>query len=147
MSITKVNLFAQMLGLIDRSRFGNVVGKHDTDMYSKGIDMWTHFVCMTFMQLADVNSLRDISNGIRNASGNRNHLGIRKAPSKSSLNYRNEHRTSELFKELYYELMEKLAHSFQRRRQYASRLKRKIFIMDGSIPPLSPLYSPQHLGI
>jgi len=137
MSRTKISLFAQMLGMIDPSKFSRVVKRHDTDKYSKGIDTWTHFVCMMFMQFADVSSLRDISNGIRSASGNLNHLGVRKAPSKSSLSYRNEHRTYEVFKDLYFELLEKLEPSLQRRRQYARRLKRKIFIMDGSVIPLS----------
>src|SRR5690606_11521390 len=132
MSKTKISLFAQMLGLINRSRFSNVVRKHDTDKYSKGIYTWSHFVCMMFMQLADVSSLRDISNGIRSANGNLNHLGVTKAPSKSSLSYRNEHRTYEVFKDLYFELLEQLEPSLRRRRQYARRLKRKIFIMDGS---------------
>lgn len=59
-----------MLGLIDRPKFDKVVRKHDTNKYSKGIDTWTHFVSMMFMQLAHVSSLRDISNGIRSASGN-----------------------------------------------------------------------------
>lgn len=126
-----------MLGLIDRPKFASVVKKHDSDKYSKGIDTWTHFVSMLFMQLADVSSLRDISNGIRSASGNLNHLGITKAPSKSSLSYRNEHRTYEVFKDLYFELLEKFEPSLQRRRQYARQLKRKIFIMDGSVIPLS----------
>lgn len=126
-----------MLGMIDISIFARVVKKHDTDKYSKGIDTWTHFVCMMFMQFADVSSLRDISNGIRSAAGNLNHLGVRRTPSKSTLSYRNEHRTYEVFKDLYFELLEKLEPSLQRRRQYATRLKRKIFIMDGSIIPLS----------
>ena len=126
-----------MLGMIAPSKFARVVKKHGTDKYSKGIDTWTHFVCMIFMQFADVSSLRDISNGIRSAAGNLNHLGVRKAPSKSSLSYRNKHRTHEVFKDLYFELLEKLEPSLQRRRQYARRLKRKIFIMDGSVIPLS----------
>src|SRR5690606_36157187 len=136
MSKSKISLFAQMLGLIDRSRISNVVRKHDTNKYSKGIDTWTHFVSMMFMQLADVSSLRDISNGIRSASGNLNHLGVTTAPSKSSLSYRNKHRTYKVFEDLYYDLLEKFEPSLQRRRQYANKLRRKIFIMDGSVIPL-----------
>ncbi len=136
MSKSKISIFAQMLGLINRSKFSKVVKKHNTDKFSKGIDTWTHFVSMMFMQLADVSSLRDISHGIRSASGNLNHLGVTKAPSKSSLSYRNKQRTYKVFEDLYFELLESLEPSLQRRRQYASRLKRKIFIMDGSIIPL-----------
>jgi len=129
MSSTKVCLFNQVLSQIDR--------KHDTDKHSKGINSWTHLVSMLFMQLADARSLRDISNGLRSATGNLSHLGVKKAPCKSSLSYINKNRSSKVFEELYYALLEKLEPSLQVRRKYARMLKRKVFIMDASIIPLS----------
>lgn len=125
-----------MLGLIDRHVFQKVVKKHDTDKHHKGINTWTHFVSMLFMQIADAGSLRDISNGLRSATGNLSHLGIVKAPSKSSLSYQNSVRNYKVFHDLYFALLDRLEPSLQRRRQYAYRLKRKIFIMDSSIIPL-----------
>lgn len=125
-----------MLGLIDRYVFQKVVKKHDTDKFHKGINTWTHFVSMLFMQIADAGSLRDISNGLRSATGNLSHLGIIKPPSKSSLSYQNCVRNYEVFRDLYFALLDRLEPSLQRRRQYAYRLKRKIFIMDSSIIPL-----------
>ena len=50
-------------------------------------------------------SLREISNGLRSATGNLNHLGIHTAPSKSNLAYQNEHRTSDFFRACYYALL------------------------------------------
>jgi hypothetical protein len=91
---------------------------------------------MLFMQIASATSLRDISNGLRSSTGNLNHLGIKKAPSKSSLSYINKHRNSEVFQTLYFRLLDQLEPSLHRRRKYARRLKRKIFIMDSSIIPL-----------
>jgi hypothetical protein len=91
---------------------------------------------MLFMQLAGAISLRDISNGLRSATGNLNHLGVTKAPSKSSLSYINMHRTYEVFRDMYFGLLDKMEPSLNRRRQYSRRLKRKIFIMDASIIPL-----------
>jgi len=38
-----------------------------------------------------------------------------------------------VFKDLYFELLEKFEPSLQRRRQFSRRLKRKIFIMDGGV--------------
>ena len=133
----KFTLFSQILALVDRSIFNKVVAKYDTDKYSKGINSWTHFVAMLFMQLAKADSLRDISNGLRSATGNLSHLGVIKAPSKSALSYINQHRTHELFEEIYFALLDKLEPCLQRRRQYARRLKRKVFIMDSSVIPLS----------
>ncbi len=136
MSKTKLSLFSQVLSLIDRSAVGKAVQQHDSDKYSKGINTWTHFVSMIFMQIAELTSLRDISNGLMSATGNLNHLGITKAPRKSSMSYINKHRTFEVFQDIYFKLLDRMEPSLQRRRMYARNLKRKIFIMDASIIPL-----------
>ena len=136
MSVIKVSLFNQVLQLVDRSIFNRLVQKHQTDKYSKGINTWTHFVSMLFMQLSKVDSLRDISNGLRSATGNLSHLGVKRAPSKSSIGYLNKERKAIFFEELYFELLEKLEPSLSKRRKYVRRLKRKVFIMDSSIIPL-----------
>lgn len=136
MSSTKVSLFSQVLRLIDRSIFNRLVNKHQSDKYTKGINTWTHFVSMLFMQLSKVDSLRDISNGLRSATGNLSHLGIEKAPSKSSISYINKNKKADFFEDLYFALLENLEPSLAKKRKYARRLKRKIFIMDSSIIPL-----------
>jgi len=137
MSATKICLFNQVLSLIDRNLFNRVVKRYDTDKHNKGINTWTHLVSMLFMQFANAKSLRDISNGLRSATGNLSHLGIKKAPCKSSLSYINKNRTSEVFKELYFELLEVLEPSLKIKRKHARRLKRQIFILDASVIPLS----------
>lgn len=137
MSGIKVSLFSQVLQLIDRNLFAGIVRKHNTDKHSKGIDSWTHLVAMLFMHLANATSNRDISNGLRSATGNLSHLGVTKAPSKSSMSYINAHRNHKLFEDFYYALLERFEPSLVRRRKYAHRLKRKIFIMDSSVIPLS----------
>ncbi len=137
MSATKVNLFSQVLGLVDRNIFSKLVRKYDTDKFNKGINSWTHLVSMLFMQLAGATSVRDISNGLRSATGNLSHLGVAKPPCKSSVSYINKHRRYELFRDLYFSLLDKLEPSLQRKKLYARRIKRKIFIMDASIIPLS----------
>ena len=83
----KITLFSQILALIDRSIFDKLVSKHDSDKHAKGINSWTHLVSMLFMQLAKAESVRDISNGLRSATGDLNHLGVTKAPCKSSISY------------------------------------------------------------
>ncbi len=136
MSRINVSLFSQILSLIDRNIFDKIVSVHQSDKHSKGINSWTHLVSMLFMQFAKADSLRDISYGLRSATGNLSHLGVGKAPSKSSISYINAHRSYEIFMELYFALLDKYEPSLERRRKYARRLKRKIFIMDSSIIPL-----------
>jgi hypothetical protein len=77
MSKTKISLLAQLLGLVDRVNFKKLVDEFQTDKHSKGINTRTHFVSMLFMQLASVTSLRDICNGLKSATGDLNHLGVK----------------------------------------------------------------------
>jgi hypothetical protein len=137
MSSINVSLFNQVLGCIDRQIFNKVVDSHKSDKYSKGINTWTHFVSMLFMQLGNMNSLRDICTGLNSATGNLSHLGVKRPPSKSSLSYINKNRNADVFEALYFALLDSLEPSLKRRRTHARRLKRQVFIMDSSVIPLS----------
>ena len=132
----KITLFSQVLQLIDRVSFQKIVNKHQSDKHSKGINSWTHFVAMLFMQMSDCHSLRDISMGLRSATGDLHHMGVQRAPSKSSISYINKNRGYEVFKDLYFDLLEKYEPSLQRRKLYARRLKKKVFVMDSSVIPM-----------
>ncbi len=79
-----LTLFSQIISRLDRSRFSRLVAIRRTDKHQKGYSSWTHLVAMLFCQFAKSQSVRDISNGLRSATGNLNHLGIGKAPSKSN---------------------------------------------------------------
>lgn len=137
MSQTKYTLFSQLLRTFHKINFKKLVKKYKTDKHSKGFDTWSHFVSMLFMQYANADSLRDICLGMQSATGNLNHMGVDKSPTKSNLSYRNKTRTYQVFAEVYYSLLEKLEPSLQRRKQYAKRIRRKMFIIDSSIVPLS----------
>ena len=110
--------------------------KHQRDKHAKGISTWTHFVSMLFMQLGQLDFLRDNQNGLRSSSSSKNHLNISKAPCKSSLSYLNANRDADFFQDLYFDLLSQFEPSLKRQRQYAHRLKRKVFLMDSGIIPL-----------
>ena len=57
---------------------------------------------MLFCQLAHADSLREICNGLGCCVGKLVHLGITKAPNKSTLSYANGHRPAELYEDLFY---------------------------------------------
>jgi hypothetical protein len=52
---------------------------------------------MLFCQLAHADSLREICNGLGCCLGKLVHLGIGKAPNKSTPSYANEHRPAKLY--------------------------------------------------
>ena len=103
--MAKITLFAQILQKNPRDLIHSLVKKHDVDKHAKGFNTWSHLVSMIFCQFADCVSLREISNGLRSANGNLNHLGIWCAPSKSTLSYQNEKRSCAFFRECYYALL------------------------------------------
>jgi len=129
--MTKVTLFSQIISKLNKEIFKKLVREKSTDKYHKGFNSWSHLVSMLFCQFAKSQSIRDISNGLRSATGNLNHLGIETAPSKSNLSYQNQRRNWTLFKDYYYKLFDYLGQQ-ARFRQTKFRIKSKIFLLDSS---------------
>lgn len=129
--MTNLNLFSQIISKLDRTSFKKIASKKLTDKHQKGYDSWTHLVSMLFCQFAKSQSVRDISNGLRSATGNLNHLGIQRAPSKSTVSYQNKNRDWTLFREYYYRLLSHLGQQAGFKQQ-KFRIKSKIFLLDSS---------------
>ena len=128
----KVTLFSQIISKLDSSKFKKLVNQHQADKHQKGFNSWSHLVSMLFCQFANSQSVRDISNGLRSATGNLNHLGVLKSPSKSTLSYQNKNRSWELFRDYYYALLKSLGQqSYTKRVNF--KIKSKIFLLDAII--------------
>ena len=106
--MTNITLFSQIISKLDRLVFNKIVRLKQTDKHNKGFNSWTHMVSMLFCHFAKSQLVRDISNGLRSATGNLNHMGIQKAPSKSTISYQNKRRDWELFSDYYYALLNSL---------------------------------------
>lgn len=129
--MANITLFSQIISKLNRSKFNKLVESKGTDKHCKGFNSWTHLVSMLFCQFAKSQSVRDISNGLRSATGNLNHLGINKAPSKSSVSYQNKQRDYTLFKEYYFSLLDTFTKEAQFRR-VKFKVKSKIFLLDST---------------
>ena len=129
--MTNITLFAQIIQRLDRSIFNKLVKKHNTDKHHKGFDSWSHLISMLFCHFGKSQSLRDISNGLRSATGNLNHLGNVHPPTKSNLGYQNKHRTYELFRDYYYSLSKHLGQQAGFK-QVKFRIKSKILLLDAT---------------
>ncbi|MDO9184922.1 MAG: DUF4372 domain-containing protein [Bacteroidia bacterium] len=66
---TDATLFSQIISKLDGLKFSKLVKEKETDKHQKGFNSWTHLVFMLFCQFAKSQSLRDISNGLRSATG------------------------------------------------------------------------------
>ncbi len=103
--ITSMSLFSQILSEIRTAvNFDNLVAKHQAEKNSKGFESKTQLVSMLFCHLAKADSLREIVNGLACCNGKMSHIGLTKAPSRSTLSYANAHRPAALFEELFWSL-------------------------------------------
>ncbi len=117
--------FAQLLTLIDRAAFQRAVKEHRAERGAKGFSCWDQFVAMLFCQMAAANSLREICGGLATALGKLAHLGLRQAPTRSTLAYANAHRPWQLYETVFATLLQRcraLAASKRRRFRFSNPL-------------------------
>lgn len=103
--MANIKLFAQAIGRLPKESIRKIIREEKTDKHSKGYDTWSQFISMMFCQFSGCDSVRDISNGLNSANGNLNHLGICRAPSKSTVAYQNAQRDSAVFRRIFYALL------------------------------------------
>lgn len=125
------SLFAQILQVIPRSRFMRLVAESNAERASKGFSSWDQFVAMLFCQFAQSKSLREITDGLAVTMGKLNHLGMRKAPPKSTLGYANSHRPWELYRNAFFLLLD-LARAESPGKKKKFRFKNKLLSLDAT---------------
>jgi len=86
---------------------------------------------MLFCQLGQAKSLREICNGLMAIEGKLKHLGIEKAPNKSTLAYANEHGPLQLYKTIFEELLGLCMHTAAGRKK-TFRFKNKLQSLDST---------------
>ena len=131
-SVDNITLFAQIARLIPRSIVEEAAKKFKSDKGASRLDTWTHLLSMIFCHIGNCLSLRDITNGMRSAGGNLNHMGIGSAPSRNALSHQNRQRNCEVWKYLY-----KRLHDYLGRQAWGRRIagvgKRSVYLLDSSL--------------
>lgn len=130
MSIGHASLFSQILSLISRHEFAGHVSDLKADRHSKGFSCWDQFVSMLFCQLAQAKSLREICQGLHCCLGKLQHLGLREAPKRSTLSYANAHRSFEVYKRTFYDLLERCRQIAPRKK---FRFRNKLLSLDATV--------------
>jgi len=125
------SIFSQILEAFSRRDFELLVRDIGTERRSKGFSSWDHFVSLLFCQLAQATSLREISLGMAASLGKLNHLGIKQAPKRSTLAYANEHRSCDLFEEMFRRLHKVLQADIGSKHRL--KLPGKLYSLDATI--------------
>jgi Domain of unknown function (DUF4372)/Transposase DDE domain len=123
------SIFSQLLRLFPRLEFESLVREHKAERHARGFACWDQFVAMLFCQLGRAQSLREICGGLAATEGKLKHLGVRRAPGRSTLAYANEHRPWQLYEAVFHQLLRRCqalpgGHKF--------RFKNKLVSMDSS---------------
>lgn len=100
--MANIALLSQVIRDLPKENIKKIIRVAGTDRHNKGYDTWSQLVSMVFCQFSGCDSVRDISNGLKSATGNLNHLGISRAPSKSTVSYQNTNRDSDVFRDIFY---------------------------------------------
>lgn len=128
------SMFSQILPLLDRISFERRVKETNAEHHARGFKSWDHLVAMLFAQLGKAYSLREISMGLSACEGKLNHLGLCKAPARSTLSYANDKRPYELMEKVFYDLLGRVQAEYaQREPKRKFRFKNKMVSLDASI--------------
>jgi len=125
------SIFGQILKLFPRLQFEALVKETAASRNAKGFSCWDQFVAMLFCQLGQAHSLREICGGLATSLGKMIHLGLRKAPSRSTLAYANEHRPWQLYEKLFYHILGLCKHQFPGKHKF--RFKNKLLSFDATV--------------
>ena len=130
--IKVASIFSQVLREVPRGVFFGLVKEHEAEYGAKGFTCWDQFVAMVFSQLSHADSLREIEYGLAACEGKLAHVGMRKAPPKSTLAYANEHRPAEMYADLFYGLLDHFSALglYQRKKKFT--FKNKLMSLDAT---------------
>jgi hypothetical protein len=98
-------IFRQIINLVDEVSCKGLIRKHRSDYYYKAFKTRTQLITMLFGILSRCDSMTEICEGLRALGGKLNHLGLEKAPAKSTASDGLRNRSHKFFEELYFNLI------------------------------------------
>lgn len=121
-------ILTQLLNLLDRSSITTLARSGGYDRYYKSFNTYTHLVTMLYCTFNKCTSSREVVSGMKACHNKLIHLGIRKAPGKSTLCDANMNRSFEAFREVY----DRLHRQYRHLLPDSQTRNRKLYIADSS---------------
>jgi len=104
-------ILSQILDLINSSLIQKANRKHNANKYYKKLPLRVHVVSLLYGVFSYCNGLREICEGMLACEGKLLHMGLDRAPARSTLSDANTNRSYQVFETIYEELL-KQYHSF-----------------------------------
>jgi hypothetical protein len=102
---------SQILDCIPSSVITSATRKHQSNRYYKRIPVRVHLISLLYGVFSYCNGLRELCEGMLACEGKLTHLGLDKAPARSTLSDANNKRSYLVFEAIYFELVRQY-HSF-----------------------------------
>lgn len=104
-------VLSQILDVIPSSIITAATRKHRANRYYKKLPVRVHLVSLLYGVFSYCNGLRELCEGLLACEGKLTHLGLDKAPSRSTISDANNKRSYQVFETIYYGLL-KQYHTF-----------------------------------
>ncbi|MBU8893101.1 MAG: IS4 family transposase [Bacteroidales bacterium] len=121
-------IFKQILDLINVVNIGAIVKAHNSDRYYKAFKTRTQLVTLLFGVFSRCDSMGEICEGMRALGGKLNHLGLEKAPAKSTASDGLRNRDNSFFEDLYFRLVKQYQSFLSDSRTYGLTFKEVLLI-------------------
>ena len=100
-------ILSQILSSIPANFIAKATLKHQSNRYYKKIPVRVHLTSLLYGVFSYCNGLREICEGMLGCEGKLTHLGMNKAPARSTLSDANNNRSYQVFETLYFDLLHK----------------------------------------
>lgn len=124
-------IFKQIMNLVEKVDINGLIRKHESDYYYKSFKTRTHLFTMLFGILSRCDSMTEVCEGLRAMGGKLNHLGMDRAPAKSTACDGLRNRNSEFFEDLYFRLVSHYKSFLSDSRTYGLTFK-EVLIIDST---------------
>ncbi len=121
-------IFKQIVNLLDAVNLQGIINKHNSDYYYKAFKTKAHLTTLLFGILSRCDSMTEICEGLRALGGKLNHLGLEKAPAKSTASDGNRNRSDKVFEDIYFSLVKKYQSFLSDSRTYGLTFKEVLLI-------------------
>lgn len=99
------SVFGQLISFVGENLINKCVKRCNSDYYVKRFKTKDHLISMLFCVLAKCSSLREVSGAMLGLSGKTKHFRLESLPYRSTLSDANKRRSSEVFEQIYYNLL------------------------------------------
>ena len=121
-------IFKQILNLVEAISIKSIIKKHQSDHYYKAFKTQVQLTSMLFGIFSRCDSMTEICEGLRALGGKLNHLGLKKAPAKSTASDGLRNRNSKVFEEIYFKLVKHYQSFLSHSRTYGLTFKEVLLI-------------------